>query len=43
MQSAETTVAGYIKSLPVERAAVISEIRSLVNRDIKLGFVETMR
>lgn len=42
MQSAEKTVAAYIKSLPPERAVVISEIRSLVNKHIKPGFVETM-
>ena len=43
MQSAEKTVAAYIKSLPPERAVVISEIRSLVNKHIKSGFIETMR
>lgn len=43
MQSAEKTVAGYIKSLPPERAVVMSEFRALVNKHIKSGFVETMR
>lgn len=43
MQSAERTVAAYIKSLPPERAVVISEIRTLVNEHIKPGFIETMR
>ena len=43
MQSVETTVGAYIDSLPHERASVISEIRSLVNKNIKSGFVETMR
>ena len=43
MQSAEKTVAGYLKSLPAERASVISEIRDLVNKNIKAGFAETMR
>ena len=43
MQSTEKTVASYIKSLPSERAVVISEIRALVNKHIKSGFIETMR
>lgn len=43
MQSSEKTVAAYLKSLPAERAAVISEVRFLVNKHIKTGFVETMR
>jgi len=43
MQSSEKTVAAYLKSLPPERAVVISEIRALVNKNIKPGFVETMR
>ena len=43
MQSSEKTVAAYLKSLPPERAVVISEIRDLVNKNIKPGFVETMR
>ncbi len=43
MQSAERTVAAYIKSLPPERAVVISEVRALVNKHIKPGFIETMR
>lgn len=42
MRSTEKTVVGYIKSLPSERAIVISEIRALVNKHIKSGFVETM-
>ena len=43
MQSTEKTVAGYIKSLPPERAVVIAEIRALVNKHIKSGYVENMR
>lgn len=43
MQSSATTVAGYIKSLPPERAAVIKEIRKLVNDNIPAGYQETMR
>ena len=43
MQSAEKTVAAYVKSLPSEKAVVISEIRALVNKHIKSGFVENMR
>jgi hypothetical protein len=43
MQSSEKTVAAYLKSLPPVRAIVISEIRKLVNKHIKSGFVETMR
>lgn len=43
MQSSEKSVAAYLKSLPPERAAVISQIRSLVNKHIKTGFAETMR
>lgn len=43
MQSSEKTVAAYLKSLPAERAAVVSEVRSLINKHIKSGFVETMR
>ena len=43
MQSDAKTVAAYLKSLPPERAIVISEIRELVNMHIKSGFVETMR
>jgi len=43
MQSDAKTVAAYLKSLPPERAIVISEIRELVNKHIKSGFVETMR
>ena len=43
MKSEEKTVAGYIASLPEIRADVISEIRDLVNKNIKSGFEETMR
>jgi hypothetical protein len=43
VQSTEKTVSAYLKSLPAERAAVISEVRALVNKNIKSGFVETMR
>jgi len=43
MQSTEKTVAAYIESLPPERAAIILEIRGLVNKNIKPGFDETMR
>lgn len=43
MKSGEDTVAGYIASLPENRAVVISEIRDLVNKHIKSGFEETMR
>ena len=43
MHSAEKTVASYIESLPPERAVVISEIRALVNKYVKTGFIETMR
>lgn len=43
MQSSEKTVSAYLKSLPSDRATVISEVRALVNKNIKSGFVETMR
>lgn len=43
MQSNETTVTGYLKSLPQERSAIVSEIRELVNKNIKSGFEENMR
>ena len=43
MQSNETTVIGYLKSLPPERSATVSEIRELVNKNIKSGFEENMR
>lgn len=43
MQTAKTSVKGYLKSLPPERAAVVSEIRDIVNKQIKAGFIETMR
>jgi uncharacterized protein YdhG (YjbR/CyaY superfamily) len=43
MQSAETSVAGYIKSLPPERAKVIRKIRSLINENLPKGYVEVMR
>jgi hypothetical protein len=43
MQSSEKTVASYLKSLPAERAAVVAEMRSLVNKHIRSGFVESMR
>lgn len=43
MQSKETTVIGYLKSLPPERSAIVSEIRELVNKNIKSGFEENMR
>ena len=43
MQSNETTVIGYLKSLPPERSAIVSEIRELVNENIKSGFEENMR
>lgn len=43
MQSDASTVAQYIKSLPADRAAVIKEIRKLVNANIQPGFKETMR
>jgi Domain of unknown function (DU1801) len=42
VQSSEKTVPAYLKSLPSDRAAVISEVRALVNKNIKSGFVETM-
>lgn len=43
MQSSETTVAGYVKSLPPERALVIKEMRSFVNKHLDTGYEETMR
>jgi hypothetical protein len=43
VQSSEKTVAAYIKSLPTERGVVISELRALINKHIKPGFIETMR
>lgn len=43
MKSPEKTVAGYIKSLPPERALVIGYMRQLVNENISSGFMENMR
>lgn len=43
MQSNEITVAGYIKSLPPERAKVIKEMRAFVKQNLQPGYVETMR
>jgi len=43
MRSEQTSVAAYIKSLPPERAAVIKEVRALVNKNLPAGYVEVMR
>jgi hypothetical protein len=43
MKSQEITVSGYIKSLPAERAKVITEIRALINKNLPKGYVEVMR
>jgi hypothetical protein len=43
MQSQEKTVAAYIKSLPEEKASIIREVRSLVNKNLPDGYKEVMR
>jgi hypothetical protein len=43
MKSQEMTVSGYIKSLPAERAKVVTQMRVLINKNLPKGYVEVMR
>lgn len=42
VQSKETTVAGYLKSLPPERREVIAAVRKDILATLPKGYVETM-
>ena len=42
MRSDAKTVAQYLKELPAERRAVVSEVRDLVRKHIPKGYAETM-
>ncbi len=43
MHSDAPTVSAYLKSLPVERAQVIKQVRNLINKNLPAGYRETMR
>lgn len=43
MQSSAETVSEYLKSLPADRAAIVKQVRKLVNASIQPGFKEVMR
>ena len=42
VSSAATTVADYLKSLPKERSAVVSAVRSVIRKHLPTGYVESM-
>ena len=42
VSSAATTVADYLKSLPKERSAVVSAVRSVIRKHLPKGYVESM-
>ena len=42
VSSAATTVADYLKSLPKERSAVLSAVRSVIRKHLPKGYVESM-
>ena len=42
MQSKELTVDNYIKSLPEDKAVIITKLRKLINQNLPKGFKEGM-
>lgn len=42
VQSSATTVAEYLRTLPSERRAVVSEVRRVIRRHLPAGYVERM-
>ena len=42
VQSSATTVAEYLRTLPSERRAVVSEVRRMIRRHLPAGYVERM-
>lgn len=42
MQSKATTVAGYLKELPEDRRAAISQVRGVIRKNLPKGFAEEM-
>jgi len=42
VSAAATTVAAYLKSLPKERSAVVSAVRSVIRKHLPKGYVESM-
>ena len=43
MQSKETTPEGYMKSLPADRKAAVSELRKVIKKNLPKGFAEVMQ